>query len=148
MAQTKKKRRRKRRGTQGGRIDRRPARGRARSRAEAQSRARSRTKKKSGPRVPEPASWSSALKKGGVAAVFVRLAHDRRLVAAVLFVALLTVFGQNPAVALLVGLLMLGFYVPMAYLLDRFIHQRHLRKEAQKRAERESQRTGAGQPGG
>ncbi len=134
MAQTKKKRRRKRRGTQGGRIDRRPARGRARSRAEAQSRARSRTKKKSGPRVPEPASWSSALKKGGVAAV--------------LFVALLTVFGQNPAVALLVGLLMLGFYVPMAYLLDRFIHQRHLRKEAQKRAERESQRTGARQPGG
>jgi hypothetical protein len=134
MAQTKKKRRRKHRGTQGGRIDRRPARGRARSRAEAQSRARSRTKKKSGPRVPEPASWSSALKKGGVAAV--------------LFVALLTVFGQNPAVALLVGLLMLGFYVPMAYLLDRFIHQRHLRKEAQKRAERESQRTGAGQPGG
>jgi hypothetical protein len=134
MAQTKKKRRRKHRGTQGGRIDRRPARGRARSRAEAQSRARSRTKKKSGPRVPEPASWSSALKKGGVAAV--------------LFVALLAVFGQNPAVALLVGLLMLGFYVPMAYLLDRFIHQRHLRKEAQKRAERESQRTGAGQPGG
>lgn len=134
MAQTKKKRRRKHRGTQGGRIDRRPARGRARNRAEAQSRARSRTKKKSGPRVPEPASWSSALKKGGVAAV--------------LFVALLTVFGQNPAVALLVGLLMLGFYVPMAYLLDRFIHQRHLRKEAQKRAERESQRTGAGQPGG
>ena len=134
MAQTKTNRRRKRRGTQGGRIDRRPARGRARSRAEAQSRARSRTKKKSGPRVPEPASWSSALKKGGVAAV--------------LFIALLTVFGQNPAVALLVGLLMLGFYVPMAYLLDRFIHQRHLRKEAQKRAERESQRTGAGQPGG
>jgi hypothetical protein len=134
MAQTKKKRRRKHRGTQGGRIDRRPARGRARSRAEAQSRARSRTKKKSGPRVPEPASWSSALKKGGVAAV--------------LFVALLTVFGQNPAVAVLVGLLMLGFYVPMAYLLDRFIHQRHLRKEAQKRAERESQRTGAGQAGG
>ena len=134
MAQTKKKRRRKHRGTQGGRIDRRPARGRARSRAEAQSRARSRTKKKSGSRVPEPASWSSALKKGGVAAV--------------LFVALLTVFGQNPAVALLVGLLMLGFYVPMAYLLDRFIHQRYLRKEAQKRAERESHRTGAGQPGG
>lgn len=131
MAQTKKKRRRKHRGTQGGRIDRRPARGRARSRAEAQSRARSRTKKKSGPRMPEPASWSSALKKGGVAAV--------------LFVALLTVFGQNPAVALLVGLLMLGFYVPMAYLLDRFIHQRHLRKEAQKQQEREAKRTGGPQ---
>jgi len=102
MAQTKKKRRRKHRGTQGGRIDRRPARGRARSRAEAQARARNRTQKKGakgGTRVPEPASWSSALKKGGIAAV--------------LFVVLLTVFGQNPAVSLLVGALMLGFYVPM-----------------------------------
>jgi hypothetical protein len=134
MAQTKRKRRRKHRGTQGGRIDSRPVRGRARSRAEAQSRARSRTKKKSGPRVPEAPSWSSALKKGGVAAV--------------LFVVLLAVFGQTPATALMVGVLMLGFYVPMAYLVDRFFHQRHLRKEAQKRAERESQRTGAGQAEG
>ncbi|HEY6652924.1 MAG TPA: hypothetical protein VI028_02240 [Solirubrobacterales bacterium] len=129
MAQTKKKRRRKRRGTQGGRIDTRPARGRARSRAEAQSRARNRTKKKGGPRVPEPPSWSSALKKGGIAAV--------------LFVGVITVFGQNPAVALGVGVLMLGFYVPMAFTLDRFVYHRHLRKEAQKRAEREAQRTGA-----
>jgi hypothetical protein len=129
MAQTKKKRRRKHRGTQGGRIDTRPARGRARSRAEAQSRARNRTKKKGGPRVPEPPSWSSALKKGGIAAV--------------LFVGVITVFGQNPAVALGVGVLMLGFYVPMAFTLDRFMYQRHLRKEAQKRAEREAQRTGA-----
>ncbi len=130
MAQTKKKRRRKHRGTQGGRIDRRPARGRARSRAEAQSRARTRTKKKGGPREPQPASWSSALKKGGVAAV--------------LFVALLFLFGQKPIAALAVGLLMLGFYVPMAFTMDRFLYQRHLRKEAQKRAEREAQRTGAG----
>lgn len=130
MAPTKRKRRRKHRGTQGGRIDRRPARGRARSRAEAQSRARGRSKKKSGPRVPEPASWSSALKKGGVAAV--------------LFVVLLSVFGQTPAAALGVGVLMLGFYVPMAFMLDRFMYQRYLRKETQKRAEREAQRTGAG----
>jgi hypothetical protein len=129
MAQTKKKRRRKQRGTQGGRIDTRPARGRARSRAEAQSRARNRTKKKGGPRVPQPPSWSSALKKGGIAAV--------------LFVGVITVFGQNPAVALGVGVLMLGFYVPMAFTLDRFVYHRHLRKEAQKRAEREAQRTGA-----
>jgi hypothetical protein len=39
---------------------------------------------------------------------------------------------------------MLGFYVPMSFLMDRFFHQRHLRKEAQKHAEREAQRTGAG----
>jgi hypothetical protein len=130
MAQTKRKRRRKRRGTQGGRIDSRPVRGRARSRAEAQSRARSRTKKKKGgPRVPEPPTWSGALKKGGIAAV--------------LFVALLFLFGQSALAAVLVGILMLGFYVPMSYLVDRFIHQRHLRKVAKKRAELEAERTGA-----
>ena len=60
-----------------------------------------------------------------------------------LFVGVITVFGQNPAVALGVGVLMLGFYVPMAFTLDRFVYHRHLRKEAQKRAEREAQRTGA-----
>jgi len=91
-------------------------------------------KKKGGPRVPEPPSWSSALKKGGIAAV--------------LFVALLALFGQSPAAAVGVGVLMLGFYVPMAFLLDRFMYQRYVRKEAQKRAEREAQRTGAGQAEG
>jgi hypothetical protein len=136
MAQTKKKRRRKHRGTQGGRIDTRPARGRPRSRAEAQSRARSRggKKKKPGDRTPQPPSWSSALKKGGVAAV--------------LFAGILAFMGQNPIATLLIAVLMLGFYVPMAFLLDRFFHQRYLRKEAQKRQEREAQRTGASQAEG
>jgi hypothetical protein len=131
VAQTKRKRRRKHRGTQGGRIDRRPARGRPRSRAEAQSRARSRSKKKTpGERVPQPPSWSSAAKKGGIAAV--------------LFVGILAVMGQNPLASLVIGVLMVGFYVPMAFLVDRFFHQRYLRKEAQKRAEREALKTGVG----
>ena len=133
MAQTKRKRRRKHRGTQGGRIDTRPARGRARSRAEAQARARSRTKKKGGPRVPEPPSWTSALKKGAIAAV--------------LFIGLLALFGQSPIASVLIGVLMLGFYVPMAYLMDRFFHQRYFRKETQKRAGREAQRTGGHETG-
>jgi hypothetical protein len=134
MAQTKKKRRRKHRGTQGGRIDTRPARGRARSRAEAQNRARSRTKKKggkAGAREPQPPSWSSAAKKGALAAV--------------LFVGVLSLMGQDPLVSLLAAVALgLAFYIPMAYLLDRFMYQRFLRKEAQKRAEREAQRTGGG----
>ncbi|MFL5908680.1 MAG: hypothetical protein ACJ75Z_13935 [Solirubrobacterales bacterium] len=128
MAQTKKKRRRKHRGTQGGRIDTRPARGRARSRAEAQSRARSRTKKKSGPRVPGPPSISSSLKKGAIAAV--------------LFVGLLALFGQNPVGSLVGGIVILPFYALMAYTMDGFFYRRHLRKEAQKRVEKEQQRAG------
>src|SRR5262245_52440043 len=134
MAQTKKKRRRKHRGTQGGRIDARPSRSRPRSRAEAQARARSSRQKKKkkkgaqGERVPEPASWGNALKKGGIASL--------------LFLGLLAVFGQKPIASAVIAILMLGFYVPMAFLMDRFLYNRHLRKEAEKRAERQAQRTG------
>jgi hypothetical protein len=129
MAQTKKKRRRKHRGTQGGRIDTRPARGRARSRQEAQARARSRTKKKkSGPRVPGPPSWPNAFKKGAIAAV--------------LFVGLLALFGQNPAVALVSGIVIFVPYAAMAYVMDGWFYRRHLRKEADKRLEKEKQRAG------
>src|SRR3954452_8964426 len=136
MAQTKKKRRRKHRGTQGGRIDTRPARGRARGGAEPKTGAPSRTKKKgggkAGAREPQPPSWSSAAKKGALAAV--------------LFVGVLSLMGQDPLVSLLAAVALgLAFYIPMAYLLDRYMWQRFLRKEAQKRAEREAQRTGGGQ---
>ena len=41
--------------------------------------------------------------------------------------ALLFLFGQSPLTAVLVGILMLGFYVPMSYLLDRFLHGERLR---------------------
>jgi hypothetical protein len=131
MAQTKRKRRRKHRGTQGGRIDTRPARGRARSRAEAQNRARSRSKKKSGPKTPDPPSWSSALKKGAIASV--------------LFLGILALMGQPPVATLAIAVAMMGFYVPMAFMMDRFFYQRHLRKEAEKRLEREQRRTGQAQ---
>jgi hypothetical protein len=133
MAQTKKKRRRKHRGTQGGRIDTRPARGRARSRGEAQQRARSK-RKKPGERVPQPPSWSSALKKGAIASV--------------LFIGLVSLLGQNPIAALVGGIVILPPYTGMAYLMDRFFYRRHLRKEEEKRAERESHRAGAGQAEG
>ena len=129
MAQTKKKRRRKHRGTQGGRIDRRPSRGRARSRAEARARARARTKSRD-PRAPKPPSWSSALKKGAIASG--------------LFFVLLAIMGQPPVTSAAIAILMMGFYVPMSFLMDRFLYQRHLRKEAGKRAAREAQRAGGG----
>jgi hypothetical protein len=135
VAQTKKKRRRKHRGTQGGRIDTRPARGRPRSRAEAQNRARSRGGQKkgkggAGDRTPQPASWSSALKKGGIAAV--------------LFAGILALMGQNPIQIIVVGVAMMGFYVPLAFLMDGFFYKRFVRKEEQKRQEREARRTSGG----
>lgn len=129
MAQTKRKRRRKHRGTQGGRIDRKPARGRPGSRAEAKARAQSR-RKKGGPRdrTLAPPTWGSAFRKGLFAAVL-------------FFVLLIVAFGRQPLPSAAIALLMVGFYVPMAYLTDRFFYGRQVRKaerEQQAKAERRS----------
>jgi hypothetical protein len=130
MAQTKRKRRRKHRGTQGGRIDRKPARGRPRNRAEARARAQSR-RKKGGQRerTVAPPTWGSAAKKG--------------LFAAVLFFALLVLaFGREPLPSAGIALLMVGFYVPMAYLTDRFFHGRQMRKLERERLAKSERRAG------
>jgi hypothetical protein len=121
MAQTKRKRRRKHRGTQGGRIDSRPARGRPRNRAEAKARARGRGAKK-GPqaRGPKPPSWGSALGKG-------------LLAAALFFAGLVFLFKEPAGATALISLALVGFYVPMAYYVDGFFYRRARRKEEQER---------------
>jgi len=130
MAQTRRRRRRKHRGTQSGRIDRRPARGRPRSRAEAKARAGQRSRKKqAGPRQAGPPTWRSAVQKS--------------LIAGALFFALLVVaFGRPPLASAAIAVLMLGFYVPMSFLVDRFFYQRRLRQEEKERLERPQRGTG------
>jgi Flp pilus assembly protein TadB len=130
MAQTKRRRRRKRRGTQSGRVDTRP-RGRPRNRAEARQRARSRGKSGSGgqrglQRTVQPPSWRSALWKGLVAAV-------------IFFVLIAVAFGRGVSEALPVALAMVVFYVPLAYLTDKFMFNRQLRKEQKAREEPEQE---------
>jgi hypothetical protein len=111
MAQTKKKRRRKRRGTQGGRIDTN-TRSRPRNRAEAKSRARA--KRKPGERADLPPTWRSAITRG--------------LVAAIIFaVLLLLVFKRPFGVALGLGAFMLAFYVPAGYFIDMTLWRRRER---------------------
>jgi hypothetical protein len=111
MAQTRKRRRRKHRGTQGGRIDRKRS-ARPRSRQEARDRARAGRK---GPRRFEsPPTWRSAVNRG--------------LVAAGLFVVLLLLVFRRPiAESLAFGLFMLAFYVPMGYFIDTMIWRRRER---------------------
>ena len=121
MAQTKKKRHRKHRGTQSGRVDERPK-GRPRNRAEARQQAKARRSGSGGkrtaasqPRGLQPPSWGSAFTKG--------------LFAAALFLGLLVVvlgrgFGPSAAIA---GAMVL-FYTPMAYYLDLFFYNRRLRQ--------------------
>ncbi len=118
MAQTRKKRRRKHRGTQGGRVDanRRPP--RPRNRAEAKARARAGTRK-SAPRADHPPTWRSAITRGLVAA-------------AVFAVLLLLVFKRPLGAALGLGAFMLAFYIPAGYYIDTLMWRR--RERARMRA--------------
>lgn len=112
MAQTKKKRRRKHRGTQGGRVDPNRRAGRPRSREEAKARARA--GRSSGAKVDAPPTWRSAITRG--------------LVAAVIFTVLLVlIFKRPPASALTLGGFMLAFYIPAGYYIDTLMWRRRER---------------------
>jgi hypothetical protein len=118
MAQTKKKRRRKHRGTQGGRIDGNRRQPKPRSRAEAQARARSGAKK-TGPKVDRPPTWRGAAIRGIAAA-------------AIFTVLLLLIFKRSPGAALGLGAFMLVFYIPAGYYMDTYLWRR--RERARMRA--------------
>jgi hypothetical protein len=112
MAQTKKKRRRKRRGTQGGRIDTRRSVGRPRSREEAKARARSRGR--AAPRGDAPPTWRTATIRGVVASV-------------IFTVLLILIFGRSLGAALGLGAFMLVFYIPAGYYIDTMMWRRRER---------------------
>jgi hypothetical protein len=111
MAQTRKRRRRKHRGTQGGRIDRAP-RARPRTRAEAQARARSGSKRRT-PRGENPPTWRGATLRG--------------LLMAAIFVVVLLVLGRPPAASIAFGVFILAFYIPMGFYIDRYMWRRRQR---------------------
>jgi hypothetical protein len=112
MAQTRRRRRRKHRGTQGGRIDTRK-RGRPRTRAEAQQRARS--KGRATPRADLPPTWRSAIVRGTVIAA--------------LLVGTLLVFKKPVGASIGFGLFMLAFYIPMGFYIDRYMWRRRQRQK-------------------
>ncbi|MGE5282355.1 MAG: hypothetical protein ACM3N0_08565 [Chloroflexota bacterium] len=113
MAQTKKKRRRKHRGTQSGKVDTRGSAARPRSRAEAQARARARTNTK-GPKLDRPPTWrNSAIRGIAAAAIFALL--------------LLVLFKRPVGAALALGAFMLVFYIPAGYYIDSFMWRRRER---------------------
>jgi hypothetical protein len=111
MAQTKKKRNRKRRGTQGGRIDTK-TRSRPRSRAEAKARARS--GRKPTVRADLPPTWRSSITRGVVAAI-------------IFFVVLLLIFKRPIGTSLALGAFMLAFYIPAGYFIDMTLWRRRER---------------------
>ena len=118
MAQTKKKRRRKHKGTQGGTLERR-RRGRPRTREEARAQA----KRNAGLKRTLAPSWGTAFKRGLFGAV-------------IFFILAATLLGQTVGGALVLSLVMLAMYVPIGYYMDRFFYRRRLeqaRREAQLR---------------
>jgi hypothetical protein len=126
VAQTRKRRRRKHRGTQTGRIDNRGPRGRPRTREEAKARARSKRKRQPAKgRVADrrdiPPTWGGAFKRG--------------LFGAAIFFLLFWLAFQRPVGAAAgLSVVMLAMYVPMGYYIDRFMYQRRQRQQQAARA--------------
>jgi hypothetical protein len=112
MAQTNKKRRRKRRGTQGGRVD--PSARRSRPRTREEAKAQARAKRKPTAKEDLPPTWRNSLLRG--------------LFAAVIFAVLLILAFKKPVGASLIfGGFMLAFYVPAGYYIDTVLWRRRER---------------------
>jgi hypothetical protein len=121
MAQTKRKRRTKHRGTAAGMIESRGRTGRPPSADERKSTSRAKAREQ---RLAKPPTWQSAAKRAALISVF-------------LFVVLGFVMkpggkhsGSSLPAAAIISLLALCFYVPTGYYLDRFIYRRALAKRA------------------
>lgn len=125
MAQTKKKRRRKHRGTQTGRIDNRGPRGRPRTREEARARARAKKRGKTAGRPIDrrdvAPTWSGAFKRGLIGA-------------GIFFLLFWLLFGRGVGPAIALSLVMLALYTPMGYYIDRFVWKRRMRQQQAARA--------------
>ncbi len=120
MAQTKRKRRSKHRGTAAGMIEARGRTGRPPTPDERKKTARQQGREE---RLAKAPTWLGAVKRAA-------------LVSLVLFVALVFLIhpkkgGGNPVlVAAVMSIAALGLYIPSGYYLDRFIYQRTMAKRA------------------
>jgi hypothetical protein len=113
MAQTKRKRTRKHRGTPAGTIERAGRTGRPQTREDAKQIARQRRAEK----LDKPPEWKSTINRAGIAAI----------VFAVLVVAL---FGRPIASGLLLGVVMFAIYVPLGYATDSAIYRFRQRRKS------------------
>lgn len=120
MAQSKRKRRRKHRGTQAGSVDRRRRKPRNRQEARAQARRNAELRR------DRPPTWQSAI--------------NRALIGGLIFFALITLaFGQTVGQALTLTGFMVLIYVPMGYYMEKFFYSRRKAAEAKRRAQAQQQ---------
>jgi hypothetical protein len=120
MAQSSNKRRRKRRGTQGGSIDTRGRKARPRTREEAKARARSGGGRTAGKKADLPPTWKNSAMRG--------------LAAAGIFILILLALFKRPfTISLVFGLFMLVFYIPTGYYIDLMMWRRRERQRIRDR---------------
>src|SRR2546430_11470381 len=118
MAQTKRKRRSKHRGTAAGTIESRGRTGRKPTAQERSAGKQDQARQKRLERLDRPPSWKSA--------------GQRALIAAAVFlVAGLVPFRQKPGAAISLAAFMVLIYLPMSYYTDLFLYRRRQRKKGQ-----------------
>jgi Flp pilus assembly protein TadB len=118
MAQTKKKRRRKHRGTQAGTIERpgrtgRPSGSRPANKGDARAQARQRRQDK----FDKEPTWRGSL--------------NRAAFAAVILAVFVSVVQKNVPAGIFLGLVAMILYVPMSYYTDRALWRRRQRQKQQ-----------------
>jgi hypothetical protein len=114
MAQTKRKRRRKHRGTQAGTIERAGRTGRARTREEAKQIARQRRRE----RLEREPTWKGAVQRAALAAALFGLL-------------VVVAFGREPAQGAFLALFMFALYIPLGYATDTAIYRFRQRRKRQ-----------------
>ena len=119
MAQTRRRRKRKHRGTQGGSIDRR-RRSRPRTREEARAQAR----RQAGQKRDKPPTWQGAFNRA-------------LLMSGILFLLMAVAFGSAVGAAAVLSITMLAIYVPAGYYLERFLYNRRRAAELKARQQRD-----------
>jgi hypothetical protein len=113
MAQTKRKRTRKHRGTPAGTIERAGRTGRPQTREDAKKISRERRQE----RLDKPPTWRSAVNRAAIAAA----------VFALLVIAL---FGKSIAEGTALGAFMFLLYIPLGFVTDKMIFNYRMRKKA------------------
>ena len=115
MAQTKRKRRTKHRGTAAGTVERRGRTSRPPSEKERKQLSRAEAREK---RLSTPPTWKSSLTRAGFAS------------ALLFFLLLFTAKGSNRfVVAIVFTLIALAIYVPAGYYIERFLWKRRQRRK-------------------
>jgi Flp pilus assembly protein TadB len=113
MAQTRRKRRRKHRGTQAGTIERAGRTGSSRTREEAKTIARERRRQ----RLDRPPSWKSSAQRAAIAA-------------ALFGVLIVAAFGRSVEQGVFLAAFMFLFYIPLGYVTDMGIYRYRRRRRA------------------